>query len=81
MKLVFLMNSSNFILPAELLDFARRLKMHPPPHLLTLDLRKNPGDRDPDTWTAALQMLRPVCVVLVEGWTSTNTMADHISSM
>uniref|UniRef100_H3C1R2 Leucine-rich repeat-containing protein 41 n=1 Tax=Tetraodon nigroviridis TaxID=99883 RepID=H3C1R2_TETNG len=73
--------SSNFIQPAELLDFARRLKTHPPPRRLTLDLRKNPGDRAPDQWKAALQLLRPWCVVLAEGWTSTNTMADHVSNM
>lgn len=74
-------NSSNFIQPAELLEFARRLKTHPPPHQLTLDLRKNPGDRGPDVWKAALQLLRPWCVLLAEGWSSTNTMADHISNM
>lgn len=74
-------SSSNFIQPAELLVFARRLKTGPPPHRLTLDVRKNPGDRAPDVWEAALQLLRPSCVVLAEGWTSTNTMADHISNM
>lgn len=74
-------SSSNFIQPAELLDFARRLKTHPPPGRLTLDLRKNPGDRAPDQWEAALRLLRPRCVVLVEGWTSSNTMADHVSNM
>ncbi|XP_059197730.1 uncharacterized protein lrrc41 [Centropristis striata] len=73
--------SSNFIKPAELLEFAERLKRHHPPHRLTLDLRKNPGDRDPDTWNDALRMLDPFCVLLVEGWNSTNTMADHISNM
>ncbi|TMS20459.1 Leucine-rich repeat-containing protein 41 [Larimichthys crocea] len=45
--------SSNFIQPADLLEFAERLRTHRPPHQLTLDLRKNPGDRDPDTWNAA----------------------------
>ncbi|XP_078115637.1 uncharacterized protein lrrc41 isoform X2 [Sander vitreus] len=73
--------SSNFIQPAELLEFAKRLRTHPPPHRLTLDLRKNPGDRDPDTWNTALKRLRPFCVLLVEGWNSTDTMADHISNM
>ncbi|KAM8745100.1 uncharacterized protein lrrc41 [Acanthopagrus schlegelii] len=73
--------SSNFIQPAKLLDFAERLKTHCPPHLLTLDLRKNPADRDPHTWNTALNGLRPFCVLLVEGWTSTNMMADHISNM
>ena len=75
------LSSSNFIQPAELLEFAKRLTTHRPPHQLTLDLRKNPGDRDPDVWNAAMQMLRPFCVLQVEGWTSTNTMADHISNM
>nr|XP_046246904.1 uncharacterized protein lrrc41 isoform X2 [Scatophagus argus] len=73
--------SSNFIQPAELLEFAKRLQTHHPPHQLTLDLRKNPGDRDPDTWNTAMKELRPFCVLLVEGWISTNTMADHISNM
>ncbi|XP_039984996.1 uncharacterized protein lrrc41 isoform X2 [Xiphias gladius] len=73
--------SSNFIQPTELLEFAERLRTHPPPHRLTLDLRKNPGDRDPDTWNTALKRLRPYCVLLVEGWKSTDTMVDHISNM
>ncbi|GAA6226197.1 leucine-rich repeat-containing protein 41 [Lates japonicus] len=73
--------SSNFIQPAELLEFTQRLRTHPPPHRLTLDLRKNPGDRDPDTWNAALKRLHPFCVPLVEGWKSTGTMVDHISNM
>lgn len=73
--------SSNFIQPVELLAFTRRLKTNCPPHRLTLDLRKNPGDRDPDTWNAALEKLRPFCVVVVEGWKSTDTMVDHVSNM
>ncbi|KAK5869427.1 hypothetical protein PBY51_024143 [Eleginops maclovinus] len=73
--------SSNFILPAELLEFSKRLRRHPPPQRLTLDLRKNPGDRDPDTWSSALQKLQPFCVSLVEEWSSSNTMADYISNM
>ncbi|XP_041646743.1 uncharacterized protein lrrc41 [Cheilinus undulatus] len=73
--------SSNFIQPAELLEFAEVLKKHCPLHRLTLDLRRNPGDRDPITWDFALKRLRPCCVPLVEGWISTNTMADHISNM
>ncbi|XP_028260152.1 uncharacterized protein lrrc41 [Parambassis ranga] len=72
---------SNFIQPAELLEFATRIKTHPPKHRLTLDLRRNPGDRDPDTWCAALDMLRPFTVLLVEGWKSTDTMVDHLSNM
>ncbi|XP_029988120.1 leucine-rich repeat-containing protein 41 isoform X2 [Sphaeramia orbicularis] len=73
--------SSNFIQPTDLLHFAKRLKKHHPPHRLTLDLRKNPGDRDPDMWMAALKKLRPFCFLMVEGWISTDTMADHISNM
>ncbi|XP_041791726.1 leucine-rich repeat-containing protein 41 isoform X2 [Chelmon rostratus] len=73
--------SSNFIQPAELLEFTNRLRTHRPPHQLTLDLRKNPGDRDPETWNTAMRGLRPFCVLLFEGWTSTGTMSDHISNM
>ncbi|XP_053286266.1 uncharacterized protein lrrc41 isoform X3 [Pleuronectes platessa] len=73
--------SYNFIQPAELLEFAHRLRTHRPPQQLTLDLRMNPGDRDPDTWNAALNLLRPLCVLLLERWKSTDTMVDHISNM
>ncbi|XP_042361167.1 uncharacterized protein LOC121956837 [Plectropomus leopardus] len=73
--------SSNFIHPAELLEFAERLRTHHPADRLTLDLRRNLGDRDPDTWNTALKMLQPFCVLLVNGWNSTNTMADYISNM
>ncbi|XP_074523755.1 leucine-rich repeat-containing protein 41 [Halichoeres trimaculatus] len=73
--------SSNFIRPAELLELAETLRTHRLPHKLILDLRKNPGDRDPDTWETALKTLRPFCRLLVEDWVSTNTMADHISNM
>ncbi|XP_026179046.1 uncharacterized protein lrrc41 isoform X2 [Mastacembelus armatus] len=66
--------SSNYIQPAELLEFAETLRNHHPPHQLILDLRKNPGDRDPDTWNTALMRLRPFCGLLVEGWKSTDTM-------
>ncbi|XP_043984883.1 uncharacterized protein lrrc41 isoform X2 [Gambusia affinis] len=48
---------------------------------LTLDLRKNPGDRDPETWNTALERLQPSSFLLVEGWKSTDTMVDHISNM
>ncbi|XP_007542051.1 leucine-rich repeat-containing protein 41 [Poecilia formosa] len=72
---------SNFIQPADLLEFAKRLMIHPPPHRLTLDLRKNPGDRDPETWNTALKRLQPSSFLLVEGWKSTDTMVDHISNM
>lgn len=73
--------SSNFIQPADLLKFAEEFRTHCPPHCLTLDLRKNPADRDCDTWNNALRRLRPFCVLLVEGWKSTDTMVDHISNM
>ncbi|XP_047230866.1 leucine-rich repeat-containing protein 41 isoform X2 [Girardinichthys multiradiatus] len=72
---------SNFIRPADLLEFAERLRDLQPPHRLTLDLRKNPGDRDPDIWNTALQTLQPFSLVLVEGWKSNDTMVDHISNM
>ncbi|CAJ1060169.1 leucine-rich repeat-containing protein 41 [Xyrichtys novacula] len=73
--------SSNFIQPADLLEFAETLRTYHPPHKLTLDLRKNPGDRDSETWDTALKTLPPSCIPLVEGWVFTNTMADHISNM
>ncbi|XP_059922852.1 leucine-rich repeat-containing protein 41 isoform X3 [Gadus macrocephalus] len=73
--------SSNFIQPAELLELGQRLQMHPPQQRLTLDLRKNPWDRDRETWHDALQTLRPLCDFQTDGWKSRNTMADHISNM
>ncbi|KAF3691374.1 Leucine-rich repeat-containing protein 41 [Channa argus] len=73
--------SSNFIQPAELLEFAEKLMTHHPQHRLILDLRKNPGDRDPNTWKTALKKLHPFCLVLFEGWKSTDTMVDHVSNM
>ncbi|KAF0042469.1 hypothetical protein F2P81_006001 [Scophthalmus maximus] len=73
--------SSNFIRPAELLELAHRLSSHRPPQRLVLDLRRNPGDRDPDTWNAALNKLRPLCALLVGVWKSSDTMVDHISNM
>lgn len=72
---------SNFIQPADLMVFAQRLRIHHPPHRLTLDLRKNPGDRDPDAWNTALKRLQSFFFLLVEGWKSTDTMVDHISNM
>ncbi|XP_037530633.1 leucine-rich repeat-containing protein 41 [Nematolebias whitei] len=73
--------SSNFVLPSDLLEFAKRLRAHPPTHGLVLDLRKNPADRDPDKWTRAVQELQPVSLLLDEGWKSTNMMVDHVSNM
>lgn len=75
------LNRSNFIQPADLMEFAQRLRIHHPPHRLTLDLRKNPGDRDPEAWNMALKRLQSICFLLVEGWKSTDTMVDHISNM
>ncbi|XP_041862545.1 uncharacterized protein lrrc41 isoform X2 [Melanotaenia boesemani] len=73
--------SSNFIKPADLLEFAKRLTTHQPPYNLSLDLRKNPANRDPDTWSAALQKLRSFTLFLSMGWKSTDMMVDHISNM
>uniref|UniRef100_A0A1A7XTI1 Leucine-rich repeat-containing protein 41 n=1 Tax=Iconisemion striatum TaxID=60296 RepID=A0A1A7XTI1_9TELE len=73
--------SSNFILPADLLEFAKRLRSHSPLQALTLDLRKNPADRDLDTWNKALQRLHPFRLILDNGWKSTDTMVDHVSNM
>ncbi|XP_030228829.1 uncharacterized protein lrrc41 isoform X1 [Gadus morhua] len=73
--------SSNFIQPAELLELGQRLQTHPPQQRLTLDLRKNPWDRDRETWHDALRTLRPLCDFQTDGWKSRNTMADHISNM
>lgn len=78
---LFFLNSSNFIQPADLLDFAKGLQKGGLSQQLTLDLSRNPWDRDPDTWSAALEQLSTVCHVQVEGWASTNTMADYISNM
>ncbi|KAK7933258.1 hypothetical protein WMY93_004154 [Mugilogobius chulae] len=73
--------SSNFIQPGELLEFSQRLQVLRPSRRITLDLRKNPGDRDTHTWSLALSSLAPFCRLMVEDWTSTNTMADHISNI
>ncbi|XP_029943512.1 leucine-rich repeat-containing protein 41 [Salarias fasciatus] len=73
--------SSNFIQAAELLELARRLRTRPPARLPTLDLRKNPGDRDPESWGAALKALRPFASPLSDGWKSAGAMLDHVSNM
>ncbi|KAM6922008.1 leucine-rich repeat-containing protein 41 [Xenentodon cancila] len=73
--------SANFIQPAELLQFSKMLASLASPRGLVLDLRKNPMDRDPDAWTAALQRLELVATLQVEGWKSTNMMVDHVSNM
>ncbi|KAJ8279405.1 hypothetical protein COCON_G00064710 [Conger conger] len=73
--------SSNYILPTGLLEFGRRLEYSPPPPGLTVDLRCNPLDRDPQVTEEALLKLRPLCCVLTDDWNSRTTMADHISVM
>lgn len=78
---VFFFHSSNFIQPADLMDFAKRFPKGPRSQPLTLDLSRNPWDRDSDTWNTALEELSTACHIQVEGWTSTNTMADYISNM
>ncbi|CAL1594013.1 unnamed protein product [Knipowitschia caucasica] len=73
--------SSNFIQPGELLELSERLKALRPAHRITLDLRRNPGDRDPRTWNSAVRGLAGCCHLLLEGWTSTDTLVDHVSIM
>ncbi|XP_016416377.1 leucine-rich repeat-containing protein 41 isoform X2 [Sinocyclocheilus rhinocerous] len=73
--------SSNFILPAELLEFAQLLETYRPVQRLTLDLRFNPLDRDPEVKGQALRKLIPYCNILTDDWDSRSTMADHISVM
>ncbi|RXN34814.1 leucine-rich repeat-containing 41 [Labeo rohita] len=73
--------SSNFILPAELLEFAQLLETYKPVQRLTLDLRFNPLDRDPEIKGQALRKLIPYCNILTDDWDSRSTMADHISVM
>ncbi|XP_077440156.1 uncharacterized protein lrrc41 [Vanacampus margaritifer] len=80
-SLEYLHVGANFIQPADLLVFAETLSSHPPPRRLTLDLATNPGDRDADTWKAALDKLRPFCHLLTNEWDSRNVMADFISVM
>lgn len=79
--IVYVLYRSNFIRPAELLEFSQRLKEQRPPQRLTLDLRKNPGDRNPDIWNAAVESLKSFCVVYVKFWKSRDTMVDHVSVM
>lgn len=73
--------SSNFIQPADLLEFSHLLSTRPHLRRFTLDLRRNPVDRDPELWRSATNALAPLCHVRLEYWTSTDTMADHISNM
>ncbi|XP_072295305.1 uncharacterized protein lrrc41 [Eucyclogobius newberryi] len=73
--------SSNFIQPGELLEFSERVRALRPGRRIVLDLRTNPGDRDPHTWSAAVSNLVSCCRLLLKSWTSTDPMVDHISNM
>ncbi|KAG5275789.1 hypothetical protein AALO_G00124570 [Alosa alosa] len=77
--------SSNYILPADLLEFSTLLSLHKRSHhpssRLILDLRLNPLDRDQDVKERALRSLIPFCHILTDSWDSRSTMADHISMM
>lgn len=73
--------SSNFLQPADVLEFSVLLSTGRPQPRFNLDLRRNPADRDPDLWSSAMKVLAPLCHVLLEKWTSTDTMVDHISNM
>lgn len=77
--------SSNYILPADLLEFSTLLNSHKRSHhptaRLTLDLRLNPLDRDQDVKEKALRTLIPFCHILTDNWDSRTTMADHVSVM
>ncbi|XP_061635145.1 uncharacterized protein lrrc41 isoform X2 [Phyllopteryx taeniolatus] len=80
-SLEYLNVRANFIQPADLQVFAEALRSHPPLSKLTLDVTDNPGDRDADTWNAALNKLRPFCHLRTNWWNSRNAMADHVSNM
>lgn len=73
--------SSNFILPADLLDFSRRIEAYDPPQRFTLDLRFNPLNRDPVLKSQALQILLRFSEVLTDEWDFRSAMVDHISVM
>ncbi|KAI4889977.1 hypothetical protein NFI96_024362 [Prochilodus magdalenae] len=73
--------SSNFILPADLLEFGQKMEMYRPAQRITLDLRFNPLDRDPKVKDQAMKKLLPLCNILTDDWDSCSTMADHVSVM
>ncbi|XP_053353788.1 leucine-rich repeat-containing protein 41 [Clarias gariepinus] len=73
--------SSNFILPADLLEFSRRIEAYHPIRRFTLDLRFNPLNRDPEVKGQALRMLLPFCDVLTDEWDFRSVMVDHVSVM
>nr|XP_055070027.1 leucine-rich repeat-containing protein 41 [Misgurnus anguillicaudatus] len=80
-KITHLDLSSNFILPAELLEFAQLVETYRPNQRLTLDLRFNPLDRDAEVKVQAVKKLLPYCNILTDDWDSRSTMADHVSVM
>ncbi|KAI5628362.1 leucine-rich repeat-containing protein 41 isoform X1, partial [Silurus asotus] len=73
--------SSNFILPADLLEFSRRIEVYHPVQRFTLDLRFNPLNRDPEVKGQAMRMLLPFCEVLTDEWDFRSAMVDHVSVM
>ncbi|XP_062852599.1 leucine-rich repeat-containing protein 41 [Trichomycterus rosablanca] len=73
--------SSNFILPADLLEFSRRIETYRPAQRFTLNLCFNPLDRDPEVRSQALKKLLPFCDIRTDDWDSRATMADHVSVM
>ncbi|XP_066521763.1 leucine-rich repeat-containing protein 41 isoform X2 [Hoplias malabaricus] len=73
--------SSNFILPADLLEFSQRIETYHPTQRFKLDLRFNPLDRDPKVKNQAIKKLLPFCNILTDDWNSRSTMADHVSVM
>ncbi|XP_030647727.1 leucine-rich repeat-containing protein 41-like [Chanos chanos] len=56
--------SSNFILPADLLEFGKLIETCRPSRRLSLDLRLNPLDRDPGVKGQALRKLLPYCNII-----------------
>lgn len=73
--------SSNFILPADLLEFSRKIEAYRPLHRFTLNLHFNPLNRDPVVKDQALRMLLPFCEVLTDEWDFKSAMVDHVSVM
>ncbi|XP_028856270.1 leucine-rich repeat-containing protein 41 isoform X2 [Denticeps clupeoides] len=73
--------SSNFILAADLLELSTALSTNRPSQTLTLDLRLNPLDRDPEVKGQAFRKLFPFCKLVTDQWDSRTSMADHISVM
>lgn len=78
---VFVVDSSNFIQPPELLELGKLLETHRPPQRLLLTLKSNPLDRDMELRDTALGTLSHLCDLITDHWNSRDTMADHISVM